>query len=73
MTNFYPGCQNEINLALIEPTLLFKQQIVKAISCVVLFFILYVVLLLAAVALAVACIREVRCCFALILAGSPVQ
>ena len=56
MTNFYPGCQNEINLALIEPTLLFKQQIVKAISCVVLFFILYVVLLLTAVALAVTCI-----------------
>lgn len=56
MTNFYPGCQSNVNLALIEPTLLFKQQIVKAISCVVLFFILYVVLLLTAVALAVACI-----------------
>ncbi|WP_158563197.1 M48 family metallopeptidase [Chitinophaga silvatica] len=56
MTNFYPECQRNAGLALIEPTLLFKQQIVKAISCVVLFFILYVVLLLTAVALAVACI-----------------
>lgn len=56
MTNLYPECPENVDLALIEPTLLFRQQIMKAISYVVLFFILYVVLLLAAVALAVGCI-----------------
>lgn len=56
MTNLYPECPDNADLALIEPTLLFRQQIMKAISCVVLFFILYVVLLFAAVALAVACV-----------------
>lgn len=56
MTNLYPGCPENANLALIQPTLLFRQQIMKAISCVVLFFILYVVLLVTAIALAVACI-----------------
>jgi Zn-dependent protease with chaperone function len=56
MTNLYPECPENADLALIEPTLLFRQQIMKAISYVVLFFILYVVLLLTAVALAVACV-----------------
>ncbi|HWV68739.1 hypothetical protein, partial [Chitinophaga sp.] len=55
MTNLYPECPDNADLAFIEPTLLFRQQIMKAISYVVLFFILYVVLLFAAVALAVAC------------------
>lgn len=54
MTNLYPECPENANLALIEPTLLFRQQILKAISCVVLFFILYVVLLFTAVVLAIA-------------------
>lgn len=53
MTNLYPECPENADLALVQPTLLFRQQIMKAISCVVLFFILYVVLLLTAVALAV--------------------
>lgn len=56
MTNLYPECPDNADLAFIEPTLLFRQQIMKAISYVVLFFILYVVLLFAAVALAVACV-----------------
>ncbi|MET3876012.1 M48 family metallopeptidase [Chitinophaga sp. OAE865] len=56
MTNLYPECPDNADLALIEPTLLFRQQVMKAISYVVLFFILYVVLLFAAIALAVACI-----------------
>lgn len=53
MTNLYPECPENADLALIEPTLLFRQQILKAISCVVLFFILYVVLLFTAVVLAI--------------------
>jgi len=56
MTNLYPECPDNADLALIEPTLLFRQQVMKAISYVVLFFILYVVLLFAAIALAIACI-----------------
>ena len=56
MTNLYPERPENAEPALIEPTLLFRQQIMKAISCVALFFILYVVLLFAAVALAVGCI-----------------
>ncbi|SEW28170.1 M48 family metallopeptidase [Chitinophaga arvensicola] len=54
MTNLYPECPENADLAFIEPTLLFRQQIMKAVSCVVLFFILYVVLLFTAVALAIA-------------------
>ncbi|MBS0029346.1 M48 family metallopeptidase [Chitinophaga sp. 22321] len=56
MTNLYPECPENADLALIQPTLLFRQQIMKAISCVVLFFIFYVVLLLTAVAFAMVCI-----------------
>lgn len=56
MTNLYPECPENADLALIQPTLLFRQQIMKAISCVVLFFMLYVVLILTAAAFAVVCI-----------------
>lgn len=53
MTSLYPECPENADLAFAAPTLLFRQQIVKALGYVVLFFILYVVLLLAALALAV--------------------
>jgi len=56
MTNLYPECPENADLALIQPTLLFRQQIMKAFSYVVLFFIFYVVLLLTAVVFAVVCI-----------------
>ncbi|PSL50033.1 Zn-dependent protease with chaperone function [Chitinophaga niastensis] len=53
MTNLYPVSPGNADPVLIQPTLLFKQRIIKVISCVVLFFLLYIVLLLTAVALAI--------------------
>ncbi|CAL1516498.1 M48 family metallopeptidase [Chitinophaga sp. MM2321] len=56
MTSLYPESPGNLYPVLLQPTMLFKQQIVKVISYIVLFFLLYVVLLMTTVALSIACL-----------------
>ncbi|HVI43629.1 MAG TPA: M48 family metallopeptidase [Chitinophaga sp.] len=55
MSNPYPGSPEKAYTAYLQPNVLFKQQIVKVISYIALFFLLYILLLLVAASIATAC------------------